>query len=57
MRLVLLAVLPLLLQYATAEVFTSMADLEMLLGAEGQVTTVIDQYIASEQARLQKLKE
>ena len=41
----------------TAEIFTAMADMELLLGAEKQVTTVIDQYIEAEQRRLQRLKE
>ncbi len=43
-------------QFVHGEVFTAMADMEALLGAEKQVTTVIDQYIEYESKRLEKLK-
>lgn len=40
-----------------AEVFTAMADMETLLYAEKHVSNIIDQYIESEKARLDKLKQ
>lgn len=42
---------------ARAEVFTAMADMENLLGAEKHVTGVIDRYIEYEQERLAKLRQ
>ncbi len=39
------------------EVFTAMADMEAMLGAEKQITNVVDQYIAQEMTRLKRLKE
>lgn len=43
--------------YGKTEVFTAMADMETLLYAEKHVTGIIDQYIETEKARLEKLKE
>ena len=45
----------LLIGVGTAEVFTAIADLESLLGAEKEVTAAIDDYISAEKDRLQKL--
>lgn len=41
---------------AHADLFTAIADLQHMLGAEKDVTTVIDQYIAAEKARLDDLR-
>jgi prolyl 4-hydroxylase len=40
-----------------ADLFTAMADMEALLGAEKEVTGVISQYIDSEMRRLEQLKK
>jgi len=40
-----------------ADLFTAMADMESLLGAEKEVTGVISQYIESELQRLERLKK
>ena len=42
---------------AQAEVFTAMADMELILGAEKHVNTVIDSYIQSEERRLKALRQ
>lgn len=42
---------------ASAEVFTAMADMELILGAEKHVNTVIEDYIKSEERRLKALKQ
>ncbi len=49
-------VLSAVVQYGYGEVFTAMADMETLLDAEKQVTSVIDEYIEMEVERLKKLK-
>ncbi|KAK5968530.1 hypothetical protein GCK32_021892 [Trichostrongylus colubriformis] len=40
----------------TADLFTAIADMQRMLGAEKEVTVVIDQYIEAEQKRLDELK-
>ena len=45
------------LSLVAAEIFTSMADMELLLNVEEQVPSVIDKYIEAEQGRLQRLRE
>ena len=39
-----------------AEVFTSMEDMEAMMGVEKEVTTLIDDYIAAEKDRLERLR-
>ncbi|CAI4231813.1 unnamed protein product [Auanema sp. JU1783] len=46
-----------LLALASADLFTAIADMERMLGHEKDVTSVIDQYISSEQERLKELKK
>ncbi len=41
----------------SAEIFTAMAEMEIVLGAERQATSVIDAYIEAEHRRLERLKE
>ncbi|PIC34569.1 hypothetical protein B9Z55_014182 [Caenorhabditis nigoni] len=50
------AIVCLLAALADADLFTAIADLQHMLGAEKDVTTVIDQYIAAERARLDDLR-
>ena len=43
---------------SSGDVFTAMVDLEnMLISEAGTTSNVIEQYIQSEQARLEKLRE
>lgn len=52
------SLLLLLLRTSLGDVFTAMVDLENLLASEAATTTdLIEQYIRSEQARLQRLSE
>ncbi|KAK6039932.1 tetratricopeptide repeat protein [Cooperia oncophora] len=51
-----LVLLLLLFGSCTADLFTAIADMQRMLGAEKEVTTVIDRYIEAEQKRLDDLK-
>lgn len=46
-----------LVSEASGEVFTAMADMEVLLHSENEISTVVDQYIKSEMKRLERIKE
>ncbi len=46
----------LVLQIASSDLFTSTADMRVLLAAEQHIPEVINSYIASETARLDNLK-
>ncbi|VDM61368.1 unnamed protein product [Angiostrongylus costaricensis] len=51
-----LGVLLLLLGSCTADLFTAIADMQKMLGAEKEVTNIIENYIEAEQKRLDDLK-
>ncbi|VDO22541.1 unnamed protein product [Haemonchus placei] len=51
-----LLLLLLLFGSCSADLFTAIADMQRMLGAEKEVTTVIDKYIEAEQKRLEELK-
>ena len=51
-----LGLLLLLFGSSMADIFTAMADMQRMLGAEKDVTSVIDNYIQEEQSRLDDLK-
>ncbi|ETN72504.1 tetratricopeptide repeat protein [Necator americanus] len=51
-----LGLLLLLFGSCTADIFSAIADMQMMLGVEKEVTAVIDNYIAAEQKRLDNLK-
>uniref|UniRef100_A0A7I4YLH5 procollagen-proline 4-dioxygenase n=1 Tax=Haemonchus contortus TaxID=6289 RepID=A0A7I4YLH5_HAECO len=51
-----LLLLLLLFGSCSADLFTAIADMQRMLGAEKEVTTVIDKYIEAEQQRLEELK-
>lgn len=40
----------------TADLFTAIADMQRMLGAEKEVTNIIEKYIDAEQKRLDDLK-
>lgn len=50
-------IIALLSTICVADIFTAVADLQNLLGAEKEVTSVISAYIDSELERLQQLKK
>ncbi|KAK6022881.1 hypothetical protein OSTOST_11406 [Ostertagia ostertagi] len=51
-----LGLLLLLFGSCTADLFTAIADMQRMLGAEKEVTTIIDKYIEAEEKRLDELK-
>ncbi|KAL6738222.1 hypothetical protein Aduo_011792 [Ancylostoma duodenale] len=51
-----LGLLLLLFGSCTADIFTAIADMQRMLGAEKEVTTVIESYIEAEQKRLDELR-
>uniref|UniRef100_A0A0K0DQV6 P4Ha_N domain-containing protein n=1 Tax=Angiostrongylus cantonensis TaxID=6313 RepID=A0A0K0DQV6_ANGCA len=51
-----LGLLFLLLGSCTADLFTAIADMQKMLGAEKEVTNIIENYIEAEQRRLDDLK-
>ncbi|XGW28333.1 hypothetical protein V3C99_008255 [Haemonchus contortus] len=51
-----LLLLLLLFGSCSADLFTAIADMQRMLGAEKEVTNVIDKYIEAEQKRLEELK-
>ncbi|VDL70863.1 unnamed protein product [Nippostrongylus brasiliensis] len=51
-----LGLLLLLFGSCRADLFTAIADMQRMLGAEKEVTAVIEKYIEAEQKRLEELK-